>query len=171
MIHMRERASHSEELLRDVDILVCSWRGTRIDPDQYAIELQKVKAYIALHNSYGLQKQIWHLIQNPIRWSGGEPTEEDQQTFYDEFANRVSHCLLITVRRRVADERHRDWQSALQPRWVRFDVSSGKIIAEDVYAQAAPVSQAVPTVDGNAFVREVSNALRDTAAELKVALR
>ncbi len=27
---------------------------TRIDPDQYATELQKVKAYIALHNSYGV---------------------------------------------------------------------------------------------------------------------
>lgn len=28
--------------------------GTRIDPDKYATELQKVKAYIALHNVYGV---------------------------------------------------------------------------------------------------------------------
>lgn len=29
-------------------------RGERIDPDRYALELQKVKAYLALHNVYGV---------------------------------------------------------------------------------------------------------------------
>src|SRR5690625_5421553 len=28
--------------------------GDRIDPEQYATELQRVKAYIALHNVYGV---------------------------------------------------------------------------------------------------------------------
>jgi hypothetical protein len=40
-----------------------------------------------------------------------------------------------------------------------------------VYAQAAPVPQATPTMDGNVFVREVIDVFRQTASELSVSLR
>jgi energy-coupling factor transporter ATP-binding protein EcfA2 len=117
-----------------------------------------------------LQEQIWLLIQSPVKWSNGHPIEEDQQAFYDEYANRVSRRLLATARRRIAEERHRDWQDAFGEAGPGSTLRRARIIADDVYAHAAPIPQAVPTSDGNAFIREVINAFRETAAELKVGL-
>ncbi len=118
-----------------------------------------------------LQGEIFNLIQNPIDWSRGEPSEDEQQALYDEFANQLSRRLLELAKRRISDERHRDWQEAFA-QWGRGStVVRARIIAEDVYGQAAPVPRAAPSANANAFLREVIKEVRKTAKELDIELR
>ena len=118
-----------------------------------------------------LQEELFNLIQNPIGWSRGEPSEDEQQALYDEFANQLSRRLLELAKRRISDERHRDWQEAFA-QWGRGStVIRARIIAEDVYGQAAPVPRAAPSANANAFLREVIKEVRETAEELDIKLR
>jgi hypothetical protein len=118
-----------------------------------------------------LQGEIFNLIQNPIDWSHGEPSEDEQQALYDEFANQLSRRLLELAKRRISDERHRDWQEAFGKWGPGSTVVRARIIAEDVYGQAAPVPRAAPSANANAFLREVIKEVRETAGELNIELR
>lgn len=136
----------------------------RID-DQY-LHLMPVA-----HLQAELQAEIFNLIQNPIDWSHGQPSDDEQQALYDDFANRLSRQLLELSKRRISDERHREWQEAFA-QWGRGStVDRARIIAEDVYGQAAPVPRAAPSANANAFLREVMSTVRETAEQLEIDLR
>ena len=48
-----------------------------------------------------LRDRIYIFIQNPLRWEGPEPSEEDRQIEYDAFADSLSRRLLALSTRRV----------------------------------------------------------------------
>jgi hypothetical protein len=118
----------------------------------------------------GLQEETFKLIQNPISWRGAQPSEDEQQAFFDEFANRMSRRLLDMARRRIADEQHRGWQGAYIESGKGSAARRAKIIVDDVYANAAPIPQAVATPGARDFLREVISAFRETATEMGVEL-
>lgn len=70
---------------------------------------------------------------------GEEPTNEEQQALYEEFANRLSRCLLDRSKRRLGDERHREWRAAFAKSGPGSTVIRARILPEDVYEPAAPV--------------------------------
>jgi hypothetical protein len=118
-----------------------------------------------------LQGEIFNLIQNPLEWTHGRPSDDEQQALYDQFANQLSRRLLELTKRRVSDERHRDWQEAFA-QWGRGSTPiRARIIAEDVYGQAAPVPRAAPSANANAFLREVINEVHEAAEELDIVLQ
>jgi hypothetical protein len=118
-----------------------------------------------------LQGEIFKLIQNPVDWSHGQPSEDEQQALYDDFANRLSRRLLELAKRRVSDERHREWQEAFVQRGRGSTVVRARIIAEDIYGQAAPVPRSAPSANANALLHEVINDVRASAGELGARLR
>ena len=107
-----------------------------------------------------------HATSRPLTW----PTDEEQQAFFDDFANRVSRRLLEMARRRIADDQHRGWQDAFIEQGTGSATRRARIVSDDVYAHAALIPQSVPTADANALVRDIVRAFRETVAELEVDL-
>lgn len=118
-----------------------------------------------------LQKQMFVLIQNPIEWKGGEPSDDEKQALFETLANELSRRLLDLAQHRLSDEQYRSWQEAWRQRGAGSTRVRARIMADDIYAQAAPVPRAAPSSGGNEFLHEVIEIVRQTADEYEVELR
>ncbi|MFI0895908.1 hypothetical protein [Streptomyces sp. NPDC020983] len=122
------------------------------------------------HLQAELQGGLVKVVQNPLKWSQGEPTEEEKQAVLEDFVNRLNRGLLDLCRRRVAVERLGDWQAAFAKSGRGSTSERARIIADSVYGQAAPVPRAIPNANATAFLREVIQVVVDAAGELEVEL-
>lgn len=118
-----------------------------------------------------LQDQIYLLLQNPISWENGEPSDDEKQQAFETLANNVSKRMLDLASRRVRVERHQEWQNAYYQSGRGSTFTRANIIAEQVYNRAAPVPDITPSPDRNQFLREVNleveAAANDEGAVLK----
>lgn len=118
-----------------------------------------------------LQEQAWIMIQSPVGWTAGEPSDDEKQGLYDEFANRLSERMLDLAHARLYAERNQEWVDAYMRSGRGSTVVRARIIAEQIYAEAAPVPQSTPAPHQNEFLHQIIEVVRETAAELGVALR
>lgn len=102
-----------------------------------------------------LQDQIYLLIQNPISWENGEPSDDEKQHTYEILANNISKRMLDLASRRLRTERHQEWQNAYYQSGRGSTFTRATIIADQVYNRAAPVPDITPSPDRNQFLREV----------------
>ena len=118
-----------------------------------------------------LMERIYVFFQNPLRWEGGEPTDDQKQALFDTFADNLGRRLLEVCTRRVWNERAVQWEDAFYERGTGSTFVRAKIIGDDIYKPAAPVPDATPSPDGNQFLREivaeVEEAARETNAKLE----
>jgi hypothetical protein len=103
-----------------------------------------------------LEMQIYRMLQQPVRWEGGEPTEEDKQQVIDGFANAVAKEVYELSARRIDSERKANWREAFSQSGTGSTFVRARIISAEVYDKAAPVPSVVPSPDQNRFLREVS---------------
>ncbi|MDQ6877628.1 MAG: hypothetical protein M3082_07990, partial [Candidatus Dormibacteraeota bacterium] len=103
-----------------------------------------------------LEMQIYRMLQQPLRWEGGEPTEEDKQQVIDGFANAVAKEVYELSARRIDNERKANWREAFSQSGTGSTFVRARIISADVYDKAAPVPSVVPSPDQNRFLREVA---------------
>lgn len=122
------------------------------------------------HLQAALQGELVKLVQNPLSWSHGEPTEEEKQAVLEDFVARLNNGLLGLCHRRLADERHRDWQEAFLKSGRGSTFERARIIANEIYGQAAPVPRAIPNANATNFLREVMDVVATAAEELGVQL-
>jgi hypothetical protein len=117
-----------------------------------------------------LQRQIYTAIQNPVRWDPDEPDDDEKQTAFDAFAQAVNRGITDLVTRRLWEDKMSKWQEAygLSGRGSTF--VRARVIAEDVYDQAAPVPEPIPSNDRNRFWRDVIDVLVVAAEETGVEL-
>lgn len=118
-----------------------------------------------------LQDQAWLMIQSPISWTAGEPSDEEKQALFDELAARLSGRMLSLAHERLFAQRNQDWNDAYRPSGPGSTTDRARIIAEQIYAGAAPIPQATPAPRQNEFLREVIEIVRSTAGELEIELR
>jgi hypothetical protein len=118
-----------------------------------------------------LQDQIFLLIQSPISWENGEPTDDEKQQTYEAFANNVNRRMLDLSTRRLRVERHQEWQNAYYQSGRGSTFTRANIIADQVYNRAAPVPDVTPSPDRNQFLREVNSEVEAAANEEGVVLK
>ncbi len=102
-----------------------------------------------------LMEQIFISIQNPIRWEGQDPSEEEKHVFYDALAGNIGKRLRELSTRRVWTERSRDWQNAYDKHGSGSTFLRAQIIGDDIYEPAAPIPDVTPSPDRNLFLHEV----------------
>lgn len=118
-----------------------------------------------------LQDQAWLMLQSPVGWTAGEPSVDEKQALYDELANRLSERLLDLAHRRLFAERNQQWLEAFLRSGPGSTRVRAGIIADQIYATAAPVPQATPAPLQNEFLHQIIEVVRATTAELGVELR
>lgn len=118
-----------------------------------------------------LQDQAWLMLQSPVGWTAGEPSVDEKQALYDELANRLSEGLLDLAHRRLFSERNQQWLDAFLRSGPGSTRVRAGIIADQIYATAAPVPQATPAPHQNEFLHQIIDLVRTTAADLGVQLR
>ena len=118
-----------------------------------------------------LVERIYVFVQNPLRWEGPEPTDDQKQDTFDAFADNLGRRLLEVCTRRVWNERAVQWQDAYSKRGTGSTFERALIISDQIYEPAAPVPDATPSPDRNQFLRdivaEVKQAADETNAELE----
>lgn len=111
-----------------------------------------------------LRDQIYVFIQNPLKWEGPDPTEEEMQIKYDSLADNLSSRLLDLSTRRVWHERIKDWERANQESGKGSTFVRARIIGNDIYALAAPVPE--PDIGRDRFLKEVAREVEGAADEI-----
>ncbi|MGH7459573.1 MAG: hypothetical protein ACREMA_00920, partial [Longimicrobiales bacterium] len=113
-----------------------------------------------------LVERIYVFVQNPLRWEGPEPSEDQRQVMYDALADNIARRLLPLVSRRLWQERISAWQNAYDKRGTGSTFVRARIIAEEVYEPAAPVPDIMPSPDRDQFLHEVVAEVDSAAVEV-----
>ena len=117
-----------------------------------------------------LQRRLYSLIVNPVRWDGVEPSEDQKEEKFNLIADRVSGGLLELARARIQRERLGEWLDAFSLRGRGSTFERAKSISEEIYAKAAPILDITPSLDGNKFLTEVATIVDKAAEECKAKL-
>lgn len=118
-----------------------------------------------------LQDDIYVFIQNPLKWEGAEPSDEEKQATFDTFARAISSRALALASRRIREERREEWQGAYTKRGSGSTFQRATIIRDDIYERAVPVPDVAPSPDRNGFLHDVISSVEEAAAEAEVILR
>jgi len=119
---------------------------------------------------YELQLQVYLMLQRPVRWDNGDPTDEEKQRIIDEISNAISKGLFALTEQRVKEDARLAWQEAYAQRGTGSTFERARIIANDVYDRGAPIPSAVASPDQNSFLRAIAELVRDVAAEFELVL-
>jgi hypothetical protein len=104
-------------------------------------------------------------------WSPAPPTDDEKQQVYDEFAVTMSSRARDVAARRIREDRVREWQVAYSQRGQGSTFVRASIIKEQVYDKAAPIPGITPSPGRNNFLREVMEAVSETAQKCDIELR
>ena len=102
-----------------------------------------------------LVEQIYVFVQQPLRWEGPEPADDQKQACFDAFADNLGGRLLEVCTRRMSHERTAQWQDAYDKHGSGSTFLRARIIGEEIYAPAAPVPDVMPSPDRNQFLHQV----------------
>lgn len=111
-----------------------------------------------------LDEQIFRMIQQPVRWEGQEPTDDDKAAVFDLLVNEIAKHVTELCIRRIKAAHLREWQQAYTEHGVGSTYRRARIISNDIYERAAPIPSVTPSIDQNSFLHEVS-AIVSTVAE------
>ncbi len=112
-----------------------------------------------------LVERIFVFAQNPIRWEGAEPSDDQKQACYDDLADNLGRRLLEVCSRRVWHERALQWRDAHAKHGTGSTFVRARIIGDEIYQPAAPIPDVTPSPERNQFIREVIREVQEAAAE------
>jgi energy-coupling factor transporter ATP-binding protein EcfA2 len=118
-----------------------------------------------------LQDDIYVFIQNPVKWDGPEPDDDEKQQIFDRFAQAISLRALELATRTLREDHVGQWREAYNRRGTGSTYQRAAIIKDDIYERAAPVPDVAPSPDRNQFLHEVISMVDNAAAEVDVKLR
>ncbi len=113
-----------------------------------------------------LQQRLYVLLQNPVSWTGPEPSDDDKQHLYDTIAEELSRRLVALASRRMRTERLAEWRGAFDESGPRSTFRRAKLIEDQIYDRAAPIPDVTPSPDRNAFLQEVAEATREAVESI-----
>jgi energy-coupling factor transporter ATP-binding protein EcfA2 len=117
-----------------------------------------------------LQDNIYVFIQNPIKWEGPEPQDEEKQAVFDGFAQAISEKALDLATRRLREDRVSQWLEAYTLRGAGSTYQRAAIIKDEIYERAAPIPDSAPSPDRNQFLHEVIAIVDEAAKRASVKL-
>lgn len=112
-----------------------------------------------------LVERIYVFVQNPLRWEGPEPEDDQKQACFDAFADNLGRRLLEVCTRRVWHERAAQWRDAYDKHGTGSTFVRARIIGDEIYEPAAPVPDVTPSPDRNQFLREIITEVEKAAGE------
>ncbi len=118
-----------------------------------------------------LQKRLYMFVQNPLRWEGREPGEDEKQGCLDVFAEDLGRRIVDLCERRIWHERLPQWNDAYAKYGIGSTRVRAKIIVDEVFGPAAPVPDVTPSPDRNQFLREVSAEVQSAAEQAGAVLQ
>ena len=110
------------------------------------------------------------MLQRPVRWDRGEPSDDQKQAMIDEVSNAVTKKLMDLTRRRMQDDVRLGWQAAYSQRGTGSTFVRARIIASDVYDRGAPVPTVSASPDQNRFLKDVAAIISEVAQEQDIVL-
>lgn len=131
-------------------------------------EYDNLRPVSDLHKQLG--ELIYVTIQEPIRWEGTEPSEDEKQQVFDELSSSLSSKLLELASRRVWIERSEEWQQAYNQSGQGSTFIRAEIIDQGIFRKAAPVPDLTPSPDRNKFLHEVLGLVESVCKELNIKL-
>ena len=117
-----------------------------------------------------LDGQIYRMLQQPVRWDGPAPTDDDKQLMIDALAKEISREVTGLCSRRINADRRKAWQQAYAEFGTGSTFRRARIISGEVYDRAAPIPAVTPSPDQNSFLHEVTALVDTVAANLDVKL-
>lgn len=121
----------------------------------WADEYDTLKPVASLRQD--LQNQIYQMLQQPLRWAGSEPNDDQMQLIIDELSNALTRGLSDLAGRRIASERVKAWREAYAQSGRGSTFVRAELIAGDVYEKAAPIPTSAASLDQNTFLHDVAN--------------
>lgn len=118
-----------------------------------------------------LTEQIYSFIQNPVRWEGPEPSDEERQSKYDALADSLNRRVRELSTRRVWRERNNDWDRAYHLSGRGSTFVRANIIGNEIYHVAAPIPDVTPSPDRNQFLRDVVDQVKAAIKEVGATLQ
>ena len=112
-----------------------------------------------------LQDRIYVFVQNPLKWRGAEPADDQKQVIFDTFADAIARRMLKLATKRVWMERGREWQNAYDKRGTGSSYVRADIIGTQILDPAAPIPDLTPSIDRNQFLRDVADEVKEAADE------
>lgn len=103
-----------------------------------------------------LVDRVYVLIQNPVRWKGAEPPDDQKQATYDALADEIARRMLVLATDRIWKQRFGEWQVAYDQHGRGSTFERARIIGDRVYETAAPVPDVTPSPNRNEFLRAVA---------------
>ena len=103
-----------------------------------------------------LQDQLYQFFQRPVRWYGGEPSDDDKQAIYDTLADDITGRITRLATSRVKQERVLKWIEAHAQRGRGSASDRAHIVGRDILEPAAPVPSSVASPTRNEFLRLVT---------------
>ncbi|MEU3792959.1 hypothetical protein AB0F07_24670 [Streptomyces fructofermentans] len=117
-----------------------------------------------------LQVQIFLMLQRPVRWEGGEPTEEERQAVIDEITSSVTGKLYTLTTQRLKEDVQNAWLDAYRQQGVGSTFTRSRIIDAEVFGRGAPIPTVAASPDQNSFLKAVANTVTEVAHESKLIL-
>jgi energy-coupling factor transporter ATP-binding protein EcfA2 len=118
-----------------------------------------------------LQNRMLVFIQQPDDWDGSEPGDEERETIFSNFTDKLSKRLLTICARRVISEHVTDWQRGYDLHGARSTFARAALIDEDIYVRAAPIPDVTASPDTDSLLEEVMEVVKLAASEAEVVLR
>lgn len=117
-----------------------------------------------------LQDRIYVFIQNPLKWDGPEPSDDEKQFIFDSLADSIGRRMLSLATRRVKSERVQEWQTAYDNHGRGSTFVRAGIIGNKIYSTAAPIPDVMPSLDRNKFLQDVAAEVQAAAEEVGATL-
>ena len=117
-----------------------------------------------------LQIQVYLMLQKPVRWEGGEPSDDEKQAVLDAMSNSLLKRLLEVSRRRIVEDVRPNWQHAYAQSGSGSTFVRARIIDSEIYDRGAPIPAVTASPDQNRFLKDVAAQLTAVAEEHGVKL-
>lgn len=120
---------------------------------------------------YQLQLQIYLMLQRPVRWEGGEPTDDEKRQLIDEMSNAITQRLFGLTQQRIRENALRAWQDAYAQSGTGSTFVRARIIASEIYDRGVPIPTVAASPDQNQFLRSIAEILTEVADDFEVVFK
>ncbi|MGW3625997.1 hypothetical protein [Streptomyces sp. NPDC000880] len=112
-----------------------------------------------------LQVQILLLLERPVRWEGGSPTDDEREAVIQEIAGAITGKLHALIEQRIKTDVQSAWLDAFRQQGIGSTFTRAKIIDTKVLGRGAPIPNVTASPDGDALLQAMSDLVEQVVEE------
>jgi hypothetical protein len=116
-----------------------------------------------------LQRQLFLMLQRPVRWDG-DPSDDDKQQIVESISNAFTGPLFALTTRRLKDDVQTAWLEAYSLSGRGSTFVRARHISDRVYGRGAPIPTVAASREGTEFLREIADLVDRVATDLGLIL-